>query len=97
MKEIMHVSQSEQQPHRPVLHLSYMLADVGSASPRAEEERVFNKLLEHRCCVSVFHPTSTKSTKPAARRVSATRHQTGFSFGFFVESRFSKICMTIVT
>ena len=39
MKEIMHVSQSEQQPQRPVLHLSDMLADVGSASPRAEEER----------------------------------------------------------
>ena len=46
MKEIMHVSQSEQQPQRPVLHLSDMLADVGSASPRAEEERVFDTLLE---------------------------------------------------
>ena len=67
MKEIMHVSQSEQQPQGPVLHLSDMLADVGSASPRAEEERVFNTLLEQRCCVSVFHPTSTKSTKPAGK------------------------------
>ena len=35
MKEIMHVSQSEQQPQRPVLHLSDMLAGDRSVSLRA--------------------------------------------------------------
>jgi len=45
MQEMQHVSQSEQQLQRPVLHLSDMLVDVGSASPRASG-RVFNKLLQ---------------------------------------------------
>ena len=38
MQEMQHVSQSEQQLQRPVLHLSDILADVWSAGPRAQEE-----------------------------------------------------------
>lgn len=65
MKEIMHVSQSEQQPQRPVLHLSDMLADVGSASPRAEEERVFNTPRTVVLCLSL--PSHVNKVNEACR------------------------------
>ena len=81
MQEIMHVSQSEQQPQRPVLHLSDMLADVGSASPRAEEE------CQHAprtvvLCLSLPSHVVNKVNEAAARRVAqeSLRHVIFISF-----------------
>ena len=66
---VQHVSMSEQQPQRPVLHLSDILADVWSAGPvhrksvQQAPRVVLLFLKSHVSC------QRSQQVKPAARRV----------------------------